>query len=116
MDNKDLHFYYCDPKKNTKCGKTECYIYGGECYSTTHKEFSKETNKEMEVEVIESNEVDKYNGNVYGFILPPCSATKVLAFKKIEGVRQEGKCPICGAKIYSEVNGFWFGHDDTEDK
>ena len=36
--------YYCDPDKNTACGKTICiYNAGAErrtCYATTHKEFS----------------------------------------------------------------------------
>jgi hypothetical protein len=35
----DRGFYECDPKKNTECRKTGCYINGGECSHTTHKEY-----------------------------------------------------------------------------
>lgn len=31
--------YSCDPKKNTACKKTQCYINGGACYLTTEKKF-----------------------------------------------------------------------------
>lgn len=30
--------FLCDPEKNTKCRKTECYINGGECHLTSQKE------------------------------------------------------------------------------
>lgn len=32
--------YECDPKKNKECKKTFCYMIGGECRMTTHKEYS----------------------------------------------------------------------------
>ena len=31
--------YLCDPEKNTKCRKNECYIYGGKCHLTSQKAF-----------------------------------------------------------------------------
>lgn len=34
--------YPCDPKLNTNCSKTECYVYGGECSMTFDKEFAKQ--------------------------------------------------------------------------
>ena len=34
--------YRCDPEKNTGCAKTECYIFGGDCYQTQHPEYAKE--------------------------------------------------------------------------
>lgn len=30
--------WYCDPQKNEKCKKSGCYLYGGPCHLTTHKE------------------------------------------------------------------------------
>lgn len=30
--------WYCDPQKNEKCKKNGCYLYGGPCHLTTHKE------------------------------------------------------------------------------
>lgn len=30
--------YICDPKKNTECKKTSCWIYGGLCNCTTKPE------------------------------------------------------------------------------
>lgn len=33
--------YECDPEKNTTCRKSACYINGGPCRITTHKEFRK---------------------------------------------------------------------------
>ena len=35
-----MSFYTCDPLKHTKCKKTNCYIVGGNCYLTTHREFA----------------------------------------------------------------------------
>lgn len=34
--------YECDPDKNTECEKTDCAMYGGECYLTKYFEFAKE--------------------------------------------------------------------------
>ena len=31
--------YPCDPEKNLDCGKTMCFINGGPCHLTAHKEF-----------------------------------------------------------------------------
>lgn len=31
--------YLCDVNKNEQCTKTGCYINGGDCRHTTHKEF-----------------------------------------------------------------------------
>lgn len=38
---KALTTYECDPNKNTLCRKSFCYVNGGECHRTSHKEFSK---------------------------------------------------------------------------
>jgi len=32
--------YECDPSKNLECKKTNCCINGGDCYNTTHEEYS----------------------------------------------------------------------------
>lgn len=39
---KEPKLYICDVVKNTECKKTECHIYGGECYLTSNKEMRKE--------------------------------------------------------------------------
>lgn len=31
--------YFCDPRKNTECSKTDCIINGGECFKTTKREY-----------------------------------------------------------------------------
>lgn len=36
--------YLCDPSKNTRCKKTNCFENGGECYETMHREFAKTPN------------------------------------------------------------------------
>jgi len=32
--------YYCDPQKNTACGKRRCAIYGGPCCITLKAEYA----------------------------------------------------------------------------
>lgn len=32
--------YRCDPNKNTKCKKTSCFIFAGECQCTSDKKFA----------------------------------------------------------------------------
>lgn len=32
--------YNCDPAKNIDCRKNECFINGGQCHKTTHREFA----------------------------------------------------------------------------
>ena len=44
--------YICDPKKNYGCSKTHCYINGGECMLTTHKEYMLERTS-MKIKVID---------------------------------------------------------------
>lgn len=39
--------YVCDPSKNEKCRKTNCFIMGGECHCTLDKHFAR-TNKSGE--------------------------------------------------------------------
>lgn len=34
--------YYCDPEKNKECNKCGCYLNGKNCFSTRHKEYSRE--------------------------------------------------------------------------
>lgn len=41
-ENKGITLYSCDPSKNTECKKNGCYITGGECHLTSHKEYSEE--------------------------------------------------------------------------
>jgi len=38
---KLMSLYVCDPDKNTKCNKTDCYLHGGRCQMTSHEEFSR---------------------------------------------------------------------------
>lgn len=33
--------YLCDPAKHTKCRGTACYVNGGYCELTQHKEFAR---------------------------------------------------------------------------
>ena len=35
-----MKLYLCDPEKNTRCAKTGCKKYGGNCDATTHEEFA----------------------------------------------------------------------------
>ena len=44
MSDNDLipELYWCDPNKHKECSKSGCYINGGECYRTTHKEYALE--------------------------------------------------------------------------
>ena len=43
---KEPQLYECDPKKNTQCPKSRnCYLNGGPCHLTSHKEYSKEEGK-----------------------------------------------------------------------
>ena len=37
-----MKLYKCDPNKNHDCTKTNCYINGGECDTTTHEEYEME--------------------------------------------------------------------------
>lgn len=46
---KDKELYPCDPEKNTDCAKTSCYIKGGSCTETWHKEFAKDKIKVKDV-------------------------------------------------------------------
>ena len=39
---KPTNLYTCDPEKNITCSKTWCYINGGLCECTSHKEYAKE--------------------------------------------------------------------------
>lgn len=32
--------YLCDPDRNVSCKKSFCFLYGGDCRSTCHAEFS----------------------------------------------------------------------------
>ena len=36
----DKIWYFCDPQKNTPCSKSGCALYGGECYTTSKREYS----------------------------------------------------------------------------
>lgn len=40
-DLRDGKVFFCDPDKNEACKKTICYINGGDCMLTQHKEFKK---------------------------------------------------------------------------
>lgn len=35
-----VRHYYCDPKKNTTCKKTSCFMNGGPCMLTIHPEYA----------------------------------------------------------------------------
>lgn len=39
--------YECDPKKNTACEKTHCFINGGECHHTTVENYKMEVHRKM---------------------------------------------------------------------
>lgn len=41
--------YLCDPKINTECKKTDCYINGGMCEYTTDKRFAAKNEKGVEI-------------------------------------------------------------------
>lgn len=45
-NNEEMKLYPCDPFKNTECPKTICYLKGGECHSTTHKEYAKDVQED----------------------------------------------------------------------
>lgn len=32
--------FICDPRKNTECSKTGCYLHGGECFSTQNAAYA----------------------------------------------------------------------------
>lgn len=32
--------YFCDPLLNKNCGKQMCFVRGGDCYMTSHEEYS----------------------------------------------------------------------------
>ena len=51
----------------------------------------------------------EYDNKKYGFMIIPCHPIGQLAYKKSEDY-QEGYCPVCGSKIYSEPSG-WCGHE-----
>lgn len=36
-----MKLYVCDPDKNIKCNKTECYLHGGQCQMTSNKDFER---------------------------------------------------------------------------
>lgn len=38
----DITLYKCDPAKNTSCKKSGCYVNGGPCKLTRHKEYREE--------------------------------------------------------------------------
>ena len=38
--------YICDPKRNEKCNKKNCYINGGQCTCTTNIKYAKRYNNE----------------------------------------------------------------------
>lgn len=40
-----LNLYVCDPDKNTKCNKTECYLHGGQRQMTSNKDFERDDGK-----------------------------------------------------------------------
>ncbi len=40
--SEETALFVCDPEKNTECTKESCYINGGECHHTTHKEYAEE--------------------------------------------------------------------------
>ena len=54
---KENALFICNPDKNTKCKKTNCYINGGDCNQTTDIAFMKEKEK---TEIIAA--IDKGNG------------------------------------------------------
>ena len=33
-------YFYCDPRKNTQCKKSNCYVNGGKCNITEHMQYS----------------------------------------------------------------------------
>lgn len=35
--------YLCDPRRNTKCLKTFCWLNGGECRCTTNADYAERT-------------------------------------------------------------------------
>lgn len=37
---EEKQFFLCDPVLNTNCPKTGCFLYGGECRSTSHAQFA----------------------------------------------------------------------------
>lgn len=39
-----MQLYQCDPQKNNECRKTSCFINGGDCYTTSNKDFKVEEN------------------------------------------------------------------------
>jgi hypothetical protein len=47
--------YYCNPKKNTKCKKTHCFINGGMCFCTTEKTFKRNRLNEMFFKFVHRN-------------------------------------------------------------
>lgn len=61
------------------------------------------------MEVFLCNDIREYDEKEYGFMLIPCNFIPAqLAYKKSKE-HQEGKCPVCGAKIYADPSG-WCGH------
>lgn len=46
-NKKTQSLFKCDPNKNTKCKKTECFINGGDCRHTDKKEFSTELEERL---------------------------------------------------------------------
>lgn len=36
----DREIWMCDPRKNTECKKTGCYLVGGPCRCTTKEEYA----------------------------------------------------------------------------
>lgn len=61
--------YYCDPNKNIKCTKESCYIHGGPCELTKHKEYEMENEirfylKQM-IACMEPDEIDENGENCF---------------------------------------------------
>lgn len=44
-------FYKCDPNKNKKCTKENCYINGGECELTTNRDYAAEEKEQHESKI-----------------------------------------------------------------
>jgi len=70
MDEKMPKLYFCDPKKNTMCNQSSCFLNGGPCSHTTNIAFV-DLDKESKAAEIRRNK---------------------LKFKKIRG-KKNGKRP-----------------------
>ena len=81
----DEGYYLCNPKRNTSCSKEECFMNGGPCMYTCHKEFSKDipSNKEKAVDVLKSMDDDS---------LAEILAHNVFICDVCCPVQEQGKC------------------------